>query len=312
MHRSQLRMPPPFGRDTPRSAYSISGSGPVSDTTGSSRIVTSGDASWSVTAASESTCCTDPGGDGALSAFIEGPAFEPPSPRDIRAFDTVIDGAKVHYHLTGQRGGQAFTDRGTVIDICDSHRREAVLAALQLSAQKWGTFTVHGNEPFRRLCVELAAEHGFKITNPDLQQAIAANRERQHAAAVQERHEPRVASSLAEAYRWHFAEVERQVGRGRADPSRLDAEVAVRLRLTGHHREAIARAVAEGARTLRPQETRNWQTYARRAADFAFGVPGSRLAEYLVPQLERFLRVEGRHLDRPPDSRLGGPLRFDR
>jgi hypothetical protein len=28
-------------------------------------------------------------------------------------------------------------------------------AALQLSAQKWSTFTVHGDEQFRRLCVEL-------------------------------------------------------------------------------------------------------------------------------------------------------------
>jgi hypothetical protein len=71
------------------------------------------------------------------------------------------------------RSGAAFTDRGKVIDIHDSQGRVSVLAALQLSAQTWGSFTVHGNEHFRRLCVELAVEHGFKIANPDLQQALA-------------------------------------------------------------------------------------------------------------------------------------------
>jgi hypothetical protein len=242
---------------------------------------------------------------------IEGPTFEPPTARDIRAFSPVVDGAKVHYHLTGQRGAPAFTDRGKVIDIRDSNRRETVLAALQLSAQKWGTFTVHGNEQFRRLCLELAAEHGFKIANPDLQQAITGNRERQPAAADQGKHESGVASSLAEAYRLHFSEVARQTGGGRADPSRLDAEVAVRLRLTGHHRDAIKRAIGEGAQTLRPQEKRDWQAYARRATDYAFGILGSRLADQLTPQRDRFLRVEGRQLERALESRLGGPLRFD-
>ena len=246
------------------------------------------------------------------SACIEGPAFESPSPRDIRAFDSVIDGDKVHYRLTGRRGAPAFTDRGKVIDIRDNNRREAVLAALQLSAQKWGTFTVHGNEAFRRLCVELAVEHGFKIANPDLQQAIAASREHRRSVEQRRSHEPNAASSPLEAYRRHLAEVAREPRGGKADPSRLDAEVAVRLRLTGHHRDAIVRAVAEGARTLRPRERRDWQTYARRASDFAFGVPGSRLADHLAPQRDHFLRVEGRDLERALESRLGGPLRFDR
>ena len=71
-----------------------------------------------------------------------------------------------------------FTDHGKTIDIYDSRTRESVLAALQLSAQKWGTISVHGNREFMRTCVELAAEHGFKIANPDLQEAIAAERQR--------------------------------------------------------------------------------------------------------------------------------------
>jgi glutathione S-transferase len=45
--------------------------------------------------------------------------------------------------------------------------------------------------------------------------------------------------------------------RGRADPSRLDAEVAVRLSITGHSRGAIAKAIKEAAQTDRPNEKRD-------------------------------------------------------
>ena len=110
-------------------------------------------------------------------ATIEGATFEQPAARDIRAFTAVLDGRKVHYHLAGSRRA-AFTDHGKTIDIHASRNRESVLAALQLSAQKWGTISVHGNREFMRICVELAAEHGFKIANPDLQEAIAAQRQR--------------------------------------------------------------------------------------------------------------------------------------
>ena len=37
-------------------------------------------------------------------ATIEGPTFDPPAPRDIRAFSAVVDGGRVHYHLSGSRG----------------------------------------------------------------------------------------------------------------------------------------------------------------------------------------------------------------
>ena len=74
--------------------------------------------------------------------------------RDIRAFGAVLAGAKVHYHRAGSRR-PSFSDHGKRIDIYDSRTRESVLAALQLSAQKWGTISVHGNREFMRTCVEL-------------------------------------------------------------------------------------------------------------------------------------------------------------
>lgn len=51
--------------------------------------------------------------------------------------------------------------------------------------------------------------------------------------------------------------------------------------------------------------------YGRRAAEFAFGVPGERLDKRLMPQREQFVRLEGGAHDRdlmPP----GGPGDFGR
>jgi hypothetical protein len=241
-------------------------------------------------------------------ATIEGPTFEPPAPHDIRAFSPVIDGVKVNYHLAGQRCGPAFTDRGKVIDIYDSQGRASVLAALQLSAQKWGGFTVHGNEHFRRLCVELAVEHGFKIANPELQQALAADRVRLRAKGVQP--EPATpAPSLAEAYRRHLAaEVAHLPHPGSSDPSRLDAQVAVRLRVAGYRRDAIAQAIREAAPMQRPNERRDWDRYAQRTADFAFSLPGSQLADHLARQRN----IQDHQVEWAFEERLGGRLKFDR
>jgi hypothetical protein len=235
---------------------------------------------------------------------IEGPEFEQPSPRDIRAFEAIVDGPQVQYRLKGMCSGPAFTDRGRIIDVQDM-RRESVLAALQLSAQKWGTFEVHGSESFRRRSAELAAEHGFNITNPELQQTIAAERERLRMRVERYPTQNWGALSLADAYRVHSAEVARLARHG-SDPSRLDAEVAVRLRLIGYPRVAIARAIREGAPALRPSDQRDWTEYARRAVEFAFGVPGRELALSFAAECRRSLELEGRQLQHEPRTRRRG------
>jgi hypothetical protein len=143
--------------------------------------------------------------------------------RDIRAFGAVLDGHRVHYHLADHVGRHSRT-HGKKIDIHDSRSRESVLAALQLSAQKWGTISVHGNREFMRICVELAAEHGFKIANPDLQEAIAAQRQRLRPPNGPGPRPPGVGprpESLAPAsiYRRHIEEIRRDRPRAR----RMDA-----------------------------------------------------------------------------------------
>ncbi|HTB58318.1 MAG TPA: LPD7 domain-containing protein, partial [Polyangia bacterium] len=247
-------------------------------------------------------------------ATLEGPTFDPPAPRDIRAFSAVIDGGRVHYRLSGSRDAPAFTDRGKMIDIHDSRRRESVLAALQLSAQKWGAITVRGDEQFKRTCVALAAEHGFKITNRDLQQAIVAERERLRPTKKPDPAEHRAwaqPTSMAPVatYRRHLAEIIREQPDRSADPSRLDAEVAVRMVVTGHSREAISKAIREAARADRPNEKRDWDAYAQRAARYAFSPPGQVMRERLTKARERLIRLEGRDGEVELLRRLGGPLR---
>jgi plasmid and phage DNA primase len=112
---------------------------------------------------------------------IEGDRSEPPTPRDIRAYAPEIVGQQVHYSRRdegGARRGVSFVDNGKSIDIHDWRNRDSTLAALQLSAQKWGSFTVTGNDEYKAMCAKLAAEHGFKITNPELQESIQQERQR--------------------------------------------------------------------------------------------------------------------------------------
>nr|WP_172684331.1 LPD7 domain-containing protein [Burkholderia pseudomallei] len=82
-----------------------------------------------------------------------------------------IHGDRVAYHLAG-RVSPAFVDRGDRIDVHDADDEAAILAALQLSAEKWGSFQVTGSRAYKDCCARLAARHGFTITNPDLQDKI--------------------------------------------------------------------------------------------------------------------------------------------
>ena len=89
-----------------------------------------------------------------------------------------IQGREVHYsRKTSTPGDIAFIDRGRRIEIQDWRNRESVLAALQLSHEKWGSITVTGNEQYKTMCAELAAEHRFNIVIPELQAAIGALRQ---------------------------------------------------------------------------------------------------------------------------------------
>ena len=113
----------------------------------------------------------------ATPGLITGEGAEVGHTHDIRDFIAAVKGREVHYHRLGEPDQKSFVDRGRVILIHDLER-DSVRAALQLSAQKWKSLHVSGSETYLRQCVELAAEHGFRISNPELAPAIEAERER--------------------------------------------------------------------------------------------------------------------------------------
>ena len=89
-----------------------------------------------------------------------------------------MQGREVHYThkaLASQKTGVAFIDRGRRIDSHDWRSR--VLAALQLSQQKWGAITVTGNDTYKAMCADLAAERGFRVINPELQSRMSEQRQ---------------------------------------------------------------------------------------------------------------------------------------
>ena len=99
--------------------------------------------------------------------------------RDIRGYEAQVDGDRVLYRRRGtSRSRVAFADVGRRINVYDWRSEESTLAALQLSAEKWGKFVVTGNDEFKAMCVRLAALHDFRITNPELQERIADERAR--------------------------------------------------------------------------------------------------------------------------------------
>ncbi|RQH09599.1 TraI/MobA(P) family conjugative relaxase [Paraburkholderia dinghuensis] len=103
---------------------------------------------------------------------------------DIRAFRPRFSGKQVEYVrrdalddlLFSHRA--SFVDCGSTIQVYAWKDERSTLAALQLAAQKWGSFSLQGSPDYKALCVRLAAEHGLRIKNPELQDAIERERDR--------------------------------------------------------------------------------------------------------------------------------------
>ena len=113
---------------------------------------------------------------------IQGETFDPPTVRDVGStFVPELKGGEVHYSRRNTETDKfevAFVDRGDRIDIHDWTRRDSILAAMTLSAQKWDAITVNGSASYKTAVVELAVEHGFEISNPELQDRIRLEHER--------------------------------------------------------------------------------------------------------------------------------------
>jgi len=77
--------------------------------------------------------------------------------------------------------------------------------------------------------------------------------------------------------------------------SRVDAMVAVRMRVTGHSQADIEGAIRQCAPALREKsEGRDWNDYAQRTARYAFGADGDHQAAKMWKYRAQWLRLEGR------------------
>ena len=110
--------------------------------------------------------------------WLEGDRDERPTPRDIRAYRPRAIGRVVVYRHQDTPDRIAFTDLGRRIRVHVPQDEAAVLASLQLAAQKWGRVRLRGNPAFQALSVRLAVRHGIAISNPALQDQIREERAR--------------------------------------------------------------------------------------------------------------------------------------
>jgi hypothetical protein len=92
---------------------------------------------------------------------------EPAEPVGLPGFRMEISRQGARFY-SGQSAEASFIDSGRVIRV---YRKddESLLAALQLGQEKWGGVKVTGSDEYKRRSVELAAEHGIRIVNSELQ-----------------------------------------------------------------------------------------------------------------------------------------------
>jgi hypothetical protein len=83
----------------------------------------------------------------------------------------------------------AFKDCGSYVSV-PACGRKAIVGAMRLAQEKWGSFEVSGGRDFLAVCVEVAIEHGFELRNPDLMEQVRAGRERRQAKAASESSAP--------------------------------------------------------------------------------------------------------------------------
>jgi hypothetical protein len=225
-------------------------------------------------------------------AALHGEGDEQSLNRDIRDYRALADSTTGIHYLRINSTEIVFTDQGKRIDVWKTTDEAAVLAALQLGAQKWGALTVTGTPEFKLLCAEIAQKHGIKINNTELQRTGSAPADRLQSPLPI----PVRMTATEIAYCSHKQDILNRIEV--LNPSRLDWMIAVRLRVTGHDQQAIAAALLVQAEKGRTKEERNWSNYAERTAKAVFGPRGDREGAVNQPRANAWAQVEGRDLGR--------------
>jgi hypothetical protein len=146
--------------------------------------------------------------------------------RDIRDF-IAEPGERCVAYRRRDASAPSFVDYGRRIELQDVPGDDAVLAALQLAAAKWGRVHVSGPADFQAQVIRLAAEHGIAVTNPELQERIAAERSHRSVSSRSDSLVPSVPLEAIDLWELAKRELERTGaahGLGTAGASRLIAQ----------------------------------------------------------------------------------------
>jgi hypothetical protein len=230
---------------------------------------------------------------------IEGDRFVEPQPRNIGTlFTNEKKGTEIHYNRHDRESGAfqtlAFIDNGKQLDVRDWSNRESVNAALKLASQKWETLSVSGSDEYRETVARLAAENGYKVTNPELQDRIRELRaeiEAQRATVAEGKEEPAAKEADASVGSAAPTPAQRQSPVDQPTLNTTPAERAIELT------SIRERVDAEAQRETR-EAGRAAQTHETNAATGAEGTP------YRAPEEARAAREAERVVDNSPTREI--------
>jgi hypothetical protein len=222
----------------------------------------------------------------AQSVKLEGDRYVQPKPTESGNVLITHEkkGDEIHYSrhdaATGALQTLAFVDQGKQLEVKDWKSAETVLAALQVASTKWETITVNGNDAYKETAARLAAEHGFKITNPEMQDRIQALR------------------AEAESKKAHLAE-------GKPDLSKIEARTAAAPTTTPAERSVRLESIRERVHEEAERETRQARAAAR--AHETNIADGDATPPYRTPEEARVAR----DAERTVDSDKSRPIQSD-
>ena len=226
---------------------------------------------------------------------IEGDRFVEPEPRNVGAlFTNEKKGTEIHYNRHDRETGAfqtlAFIDSGKQLDVRDWSNRENVKAALKLASQKWETVSVNGSDEYKETVARLAAENGYKITNPELQNRIRelrAEMEAQRATVTEGKESPAAKEADAPVAPAASNAAQRQSPVDQPSLNTTPAERAIEL-------DSIRERVDAEAQRETRQAARAGQAHGSSAATDAEG------AHYRAPEEARAAREAERAADNSP------------
>jgi hypothetical protein len=90
------------------------------------------------------------------------------NPKGLPGFSMMVTKQGLRFYREESPKEASFIDAGRIIRVY-AQDDDTILASLQLAQEKWGGVHLNGTDEYKRRCAKLAAQHGIRIDNPELQ-----------------------------------------------------------------------------------------------------------------------------------------------